>query len=152
MLLLSRRCCTDPCQTITRSGLAHVLAIQAMPEPEIAMRTPHTTPQQDTDEQAIDRSEDAKAELPEGDDINDRLSAETDVADSIDEASAHRFDDMPQDGPLNFDDGTDMGHPRGNTARGGGTWQAEGGDSGDIKPPAEVLSANNGPSDRPGRR
>jgi hypothetical protein len=41
-----------------------------------------------------------------------------------------------------------MGHPRGNTQREGGTWQAEGADSGALKPPAEVLSDHNGPSDR----
>ncbi|WP_429951598.1 serine/threonine protein kinase [Comamonas sediminis] len=110
------------------------------------MRTPPQTPAPDDDNPGIDRSEDAAADLPEGDDINDHLSAEDDVADSIEDVSAHRFDDMPQDGPLNFDDGTDMGHPRGNTAREGGTWNAEGGDSGQISPPAEVLSNRNGPS------
>ncbi|RYF23960.1 MAG: serine/threonine protein kinase [Comamonadaceae bacterium] len=116
------------------------------------MRTPNTPPIDDDAPAGVDRSEDANADLPEGDDINDHLSAEDDVADSIEDVSAHRFDDMPQDGPLNFDDGTDMGHPRGNTAREGGTWEAEGSDSGDIKPPAEVLSDRNGPSDREGRR
>ena len=122
-----------------------------MPELETDMRIQNTTPQ-DTDPPEMDRSEDANAGLPEGEDINDHLSAENDVTDSLDDASLHRFDDMPQDGPLNFDDGTDMGHPRGNTAREGGTWQAEGGDSGDIKPPAEVLSDTNGPSDRENKR
>lgn len=111
------------------------------------MRTPNT-PGKEMDPVEVDRSEDASAALPEGDDINKHLSAEKDVADSLDDASAHRFDDMPQDGPLNFDDGTDMGHPRGNTQREGGTWQAEGADSGALKPPAEILSDRNGPSDR----
>ncbi|MEF9999307.1 MAG: serine/threonine protein kinase [Comamonas sp.] len=115
------------------------------------MRIPNTHPQ-DLDQPGIDRSEDANAELPEGEDINDRLSAETDVTDSLDDASLHRFDDMPQDGPLNFDDGTDMGHPRGNTAREGGTWEAEGGDSGDIKPPAELHSDPGSPSERKNQR
>ena len=123
----------------------------AMPELETAMRIPNTTPP-DADQPEIDRSEDANAGLPEGQDINDNLSAENDVTDSLDDASLHRFDDMPQDGPLNFDDGTDMGHPRGNTAREGGTWQAQGADSGEIKPPAEVLSDTNGPSDRENKR
>lgn len=118
-----------------------------MPELGTSMRIPNTTPQ-DLEEPGIDRSEDANAELPEGEDINDRLSAENDVADSLDDASLHRFDDMPQDGPLNFDDGTDMGHPRGNTARAGGTWEAEGGDSGDLKPPAELHSDTSAPSGR----
>ena len=108
------------------------------------MRTPVPT---DTDEPGMDPSADPNAELLEGDDINDRLSAEDDVADSIEDVSAHAFDDMPQDGPLNFDDGTDMGHPRGNTARQGGTWEADGADEGDLKPPAELMSDTNGPSD-----
>lgn len=115
------------------------------------MRIPKITPP-DADQPGVDHSEDANAELPEGEDINDHLSAENDVADSLDDASLHRFDDMPQDGPLNFEDGTDMGHPRGNTARAGGTWEAEGGDSGDIKPPAELNSDTNGPSDRENKR
>ena len=123
----------------------------AMPELETAMRIPNTHPQ-DPDQPGIDRSEDANAELPEGEDINDRLSAENDVTDSLDDASLHRFDDMPQDGPLNFDDGTDMGHPRGNTAREGGTWEAEGGDSGDIKPPAELHSDTGSANDRKNQR
>ncbi len=123
----------------------------AVPQLETAMRIPNTHPQ-DLDQPGIDRSEDANAELPEGEDINDRLSAETDVTDSLDDASLHRFDDMPQDGPLNFDDGTDMGHPRGNTAREGGTWEAEGGDSGDIKPPAELHSDPGSPSERKNQR
>jgi len=112
------------------------------------MRTPDTTPR---DEPLVDRSYDPNAELPEGDDINDHLNAETEVADSIEEVSVHRFDDLPQDGPLNFDDGTDMGHPRGNTEREGGTWEAEGADSGEIAPPAEVLSDSNNPRERGSR-
>lgn len=118
----------------------------AMPEPEMHMRTPITP--EEAGRPHLDRSEDANADLPEGKDINDHLSAEIDVADTLDEVSAHSFDDLPQDGPLNFDDGTDMAHPRGNTARDGGTWEAEGGDSGDLKPPSEVLSEHNGPSER----
>ena len=38
--------------------------------------------------------------------------------------------------------------PRGNTARTGGTWDASGGDSGDVgKAPGAGLSDHNGPSD-----
>lgn len=106
------------------------------------------TPPEDVTDPVIDPSDDPNAELPEGEDINDRLSAEEDVADSLNDVSAHAFDDMPQDGPLNFDDGTDMGHPRGNTAREGGTWEAEGADAGDLKSPSEILSDTNGPSDK----
>lgn len=81
------------------------------------------------------------------DGINDHLSAEQDIAADTDELSAHAFDDLPNDGPLNFDDGTDMGHPRGDTRRQGGTWEAEGADSADLGPPAEILSDRAGPSD-----
>lgn len=114
---------------------------------ETDMRTPPTQPRPEGQTPRRDRSEDASA-LPEGEDLNDHLSAEQDVADSLDAASAHRFDNLPQDGPLNFDDGTDMGHPRGDTRREGGTWDAEGGDQGRLKPPAEILSDRNSPSDR----
>ena len=48
---------------------------------------------------------------------------------------------------LDFDDGTDMGHPRGHTQRTGGTWQAEGGDSAPLGPPAEVRSGTVAPDD-----
>jgi hypothetical protein len=59
-------------------------------------------------------------------------------------------DDKPMGGgSLNLDD-DDMTHPRGNTAGQGGTWQAEGADSGKLGKPAEILSDRNGPSD-PGR-
>lgn len=111
----------------------------------------HSRPSADTETDA-DASANADAlgggELVEDQDVEPQLSAEQDVADSLQEVSAHPFDDIPQDGPLNFDDGTDMGHPRGNTQREGGTWQAEGADSGSLKPPAEILSDRNGPSDR----
>ncbi|KAF1050053.1 serine/threonine protein kinase [Xylophilus sp.] len=86
------------------------------------------------------------------DGINDRLSAEQDVSSDFDDVSAHPFDDIPNDGALNFDDGTDMGHPRGDTRREGGTWEADGADSGGLGPPAEILSDHNGPSDPRVRR
>lgn len=112
------------------------------------MRIPSHTSPNDSHSTGIDRSEDANAGLPEGDDINAHLTAETEVSDSLQDISLHALDDLPQDGPLNFEDGTDMGQPRGNTERSNGTWQAEGGDSGALKPPAEILSNRNGPSDR----
>lgn len=111
------------------------------------MRTPHHPTPDDSPPAHVDPSQNDGVELPEGEDINQYLSAEEDVADSLEDISAHAFDDMPQDGPLNFDDGTDMGHPRGNTERSRGTWEAQGGDSGKLKPPAEILSNRNGPSD-----
>lgn len=48
---------------------------------------------------------------------------------------------------LDFDDGTDMGHPRGRTQRTGGTWSADGGDKAPLGPPAEVRSDSVGPDD-----
>ena len=56
-------------------------------------------------------------------------------------------DDKPMGGgALNFDDG-DMAHPRGNDTRKGGTWDAQGADSGKLGRPTEILSDRNGPSD-----
>lgn len=47
---------------------------------------------------------------------------------------------------LDFDDG-DVTRPRGKTGASGGTWQAQGADSGELGKPAPVLSDRNGPSD-----
>jgi len=57
-------------------------------------------------------------------------------------------DDKPMGGgSVNLDD-FDEEHPRGNTERTGGTWQAQGGDSGQVgKAPGPGLSDRNGPSD-----
>lgn len=57
-------------------------------------------------------------------------------------------DDKPMGGgSVNLDDDDEL-HPRGNTARTGGTWRAEGGDTGDVgKAPGAGLSDRNGPSD-----
>jgi hypothetical protein len=47
---------------------------------------------------------------------------------------------------LNFDD-DELSSGRGNTERTGGTWAAQGADSGKLAPPREILSDRNGPSD-----
>ena len=47
---------------------------------------------------------------------------------------------------LNFDDDEVMSG-RGNNERTGGTWAAQGADSGRLAPPREILSDRNGPSD-----
>ena len=47
---------------------------------------------------------------------------------------------------LDFDD-DEVYSGRGNTARMGGTANAQGGDSGRLGPPGEMLSGRNGPSD-----
>ena len=56
-------------------------------------------------------------------------------------------DDTPMaGGTINLDD-DDLTRPRGKTTAAGGTWQAQGGDSGKVGPPGEILSDRNGPSD-----
>jgi hypothetical protein len=61
-------------------------------------------------------------------------------------------DDKPMGGgSVNLDD-DDLTHPRGKSTAQGGTWQAEGGDSGKLGPPAEILSDRNAPSDPANRR
>jgi hypothetical protein len=61
-------------------------------------------------------------------------------------------DDKPMGGgAVNLDD-DDMVHPRGKVTGKGGTWEAQGGDSGKLGHPAEILSDRNGPSDPAGRK
>jgi hypothetical protein len=56
-------------------------------------------------------------------------------------------DDKPMGGgAVNLGD-DDIARPRGKTTGQGGTWDAQGGDSGKLGPPAEILSDRNGPSD-----
>ncbi len=56
-------------------------------------------------------------------------------------------DEAPMAGDmLNFDDDEVMSG-RGNNARSGGTWEAQGADSGKLAPPREIMSDRNGPSD-----
>lgn len=50
-------------------------------------------------------------------------------------------------GSLNFDDDGHT-HPRGKTTAAGGTWDAQGGDSGKLGEPSAGLSDHNGPSAR----
>jgi hypothetical protein len=61
-------------------------------------------------------------------------------------------DDKPMGGgAVNLDD-DDMVHPRGKVTGQGGTWEAQGGDSGELGRPAEILSDRNGPSDPDNRK
>lgn len=57
-------------------------------------------------------------------------------------------EDKPMGGGIvNLDDDPEE-RPRGNTARTGGTWEAQGGDAGEVgKAPGPGLSNRNGPSD-----
>lgn len=98
---------------------------------------------------SADTPEEATAQADTAAQANEVLSAEQDVADGVDDITAHPFDDIPNDGPLNFDDGTDMARPRGDTRRTGGTWEDEGADSGELAPPAEIMSDRVEPSDKP---
>ena len=61
-------------------------------------------------------------------------------------------DDKPMGGgSVNLDD-DDITHPRGKETGKGGTWEAQGGDSGKLGRPAEILSDRNAPSDPDNRR
>ncbi|MES2976778.1 MAG: hypothetical protein V4731_00015 [Pseudomonadota bacterium] len=71
----------------------------------------------------------------------------------LNEGDTGSASDKPESGgKLDFDDG-DMvdGGRGGNNVRMGGTWQAQGGDSAPLGPPAEILSGSNQPSDQPDR-
>lgn len=70
----------------------------------------------------------------------------------VNEGDHGAADDKPMGGgAVNLDD-DDMAHPRGKEAAQGGTWEAQGGDSGKLGRPAEILSDRNGPSDPANRR
>lgn len=99
---------------------------------------------------AIDPADDPLSNMPTGDDLNDHLEAERDISDGMEDISVQPFDDPCSGCPLNFDDGTDMGSPV--ARRAGGTWNAEGRDSGDLEPPAGLLSDRYGPSDKDTQR
>jgi hypothetical protein len=63
----------------------------------------------------------------------------------VNEGDHGAADDKPMGGgSLNFDD-DELG--RGSVTRAGGTWEAQGADSGKLGPPGEILSDRIGPSD-----
>lgn len=95
----------------------------------------------DTPEQATSQADTAA-------EANTVLSAETDVSDGMDDITAHAFDDIPQDGPLDFDDGS-MERPRGDTQRMDGTWDAAGSDSGAIAPQRKSCPTGWNPATNP---
>lgn len=66
----------------------------------------------------------------------------------VNEGDHGAADDKPVGGgTVDLDDDGEL-HPRGNTARTGGTWDAPGSDSGELgKAPGPGLSGTNGPSD-----
>jgi hypothetical protein len=65
----------------------------------------------------------------------------------VNEGDHGAADEAPMAGDmLNFDDDEVMSG-RGNNERTGGTWEAQGADSGRLAPPREILSNRNGPSD-----
>jgi len=63
-------------------------------------------------------------------------------------------DDKPRaGGALNFDDGTDMVHPRGKVTSAGRTWNEKNpSDAGKLGPPGPGMSDRNGPSDPDAKR
>jgi hypothetical protein len=63
-------------------------------------------------------------------------------------------DDAPSaGGSLNFDDGTDMVHPRGKVTSTGRTWNEKNpSDAGDLGAPGPGMSDRNGPSDPDAKR
>jgi hypothetical protein len=63
-------------------------------------------------------------------------------------------DDKPMGGgSLNFDDGTDMVHPRGKVTGAGRTWDEKNpSDAGELGAPGAGLSDRNGPSDPDAKR
>lgn len=65
----------------------------------------------------------------------------------VNERDRGSADEAPMAGDmLNFDDDEVMSG-RGNNERTGGTWAAQGADSGKLGPPREIMSDRNGPSD-----
>lgn len=66
----------------------------------------------------------------------------------INERDHGAADDKPMGGgSVNLDDDDEL-HPRGNTVRSGGTWDAQGGDRGEVgRAPGPGMSDRNGPSD-----
>jgi len=72
----------------------------------------------------------------------------------VNEGDGGAADDKPQGGgALDFDDGTDMVHPRGKVTSAGRTRDEKfPSDAGDLGAPGAGLSDRNGPSDPDGRR
>ncbi|MDB5945703.1 MAG: hypothetical protein JWQ33_729 [Ramlibacter sp.] len=65
----------------------------------------------------------------------------------VNEGDHGSADEAPMAGDmLNFDD-DELMSGRGNNERTGGTWNAQGADSGRLAPPREIMSDRNGPSD-----
>jgi hypothetical protein len=73
------------------------------------------------------------------------------MANQEDPKDATPSEDPKASDGVNLDD-DDIVHPRGKVTGKGGTWEAEGGDSGKLGPPSEILSDRNGPSDPNSRK
>lgn len=72
----------------------------------------------------------------------------------VNEGDHGAAEDKPMGGgALNFDDGTDMVHPRGKVTGQGRTWdEKKPSDAGDLGAPGAGLSDRNGPSDPDAKR
>ncbi len=117
-------------------------------------------PEQKQKQQGSDanRPEDRKAEAYSGDGpgkvgLTSDRQPDLVAPSGVNERDHGAADDKPMGGgPVNLDDDDEL-RPRGNTARTGGTWEAQGGDAGEVgKAPGPGLSDRNGPSDPDAKR
>ena len=122
---------------------------------------PHVDPNRpspDVERDAADGQSDARGKAYQGDGpgkvgLTSDRQADLVAPSGVNERDHGAADDKPMGGnPVNLDDDDEL-HPRGNTARTGGTWDAQGGDSGEVgKAPGPGLSDRNGPSDPQNKR
>ena len=120
-------------------------------------RKDDSRPSPDVDKDAVDGQSNAKATQGDGPHkpgLRDEREPDLVAPSGVNERDHGAADDKPMGGgALNFEDG-ESGRPYGrNVSNSGrsGTWDAEGGDSGKLGAPAEILSDRNGPSDRGGK-
>ena len=114
-------------------------------------------PSPDVERDAVDGQADTRGRAYQGDGPG-KMGLTSDkqpdlVAPSgVNERDHGAADDKPMGGgSVNLDDDDEL-RPRGNTTRTGGTWQAQGGDSGALDKPAEIQSDSIGPSDPDNKR
>jgi hypothetical protein len=110
-------------------------------------------PSPDVERDAVDGQADARGRAAQGDGpgkvgLTSDKQPDLVAPSGVNERDHGAADDKPMGGgSVNLDDDDEL-RPRGNTTRTGGTWQAQGGDSGEVgKAPGPGLSDRNGPSD-----
>ena len=106
-------------------------------------RSPDDAPRKDTD-----RPEAYEGDGPGKVGVTSDKQPDLVAPSGVNERDHGAADDKPMGGgTVNLDDDDEL-HPRGNTARTGGTWDAQGADEGEVgKSPGPGLSDRNGPSD-----